>query len=220
MDMTPQRWNFLEEYSREVFGNQDDHLAGLMVDAVNRGLPDIAVSPEVGRLLMMLTCMTPGRLALEVGTLGGYSGIWIARGLPPEGRLMTVESEPTHAAFAREQFKRAGVGPRVEIMEGKAMEVLPELHKKLGDHALDLVFLDAVKVEYPDYWKLVRPMIREGGIIVADNVYGSGWTIDQIDDPTRQQVDQFNRLVAGDPDFEAIAIPLRSGVLVGRRMRG
>ena len=83
MDMTPERWRYTGAYSREVFGAQDAHLAGLMEAAVGRGLPDIAVSADVGRLLMILTSMTRGRLALEVGTLGGYSAIWIARGLSP-----------------------------------------------------------------------------------------------------------------------------------------
>ncbi|MEX1133741.1 MAG: methyltransferase, partial [Acidimicrobiia bacterium] len=85
MDMTPQRWEFLNDYSRDVFGAEDDHLSGLMAEAVVAGLPDISVGADVGRLLKILTSMTRGLLAVEVGTLGGYSGIWITRGLKPEG---------------------------------------------------------------------------------------------------------------------------------------
>jgi len=220
MEMTARRWEYLCEYSREVFGGQDAHLAGLMDEAIAAGLPDIAVSADVGRLLMILTSMTPGRLALELGTLGGYSGIWIARGLapPPKGRLITVESEPTHADFAQKQFQRAGVADRVEIVRGEALTVLPGLRARLGEASLDVVFLDAIKTEYPEYWQLVKPMIAPGGLIIADNIYGSGWTIDQEGDPTREAVDRFNRMVAGDGAFETTAVPIRQGVLIGRRI--
>ena len=103
--MTPETWDFINRYSREVFGAQDEHLAGLMDEAVAAGLPEIAVGPDVGRLLKILTSMTEGRLAVEVGTLGGYSGIWITRGLRPDGRLITIEYEPFHAQFAGEQLQ-------------------------------------------------------------------------------------------------------------------
>ncbi|HET7847272.1 MAG TPA: methyltransferase, partial [Acidimicrobiia bacterium] len=97
MAMTPERWDFLSEYSQEVFGAEDEHLAGLMTEAVAAGMPDISVGADVGRLLKIITSMTRGQLAIEVGTLAGYSGIWITRGLRPEGRLITIESEAMHA---------------------------------------------------------------------------------------------------------------------------
>ncbi len=218
--MTPERWHYTSEYSREVFGRQDEHLAGLMTEAVAAGLPDISVGPDVGRLLMILTAMTPGRLALEVGTLGGYSAIWIARGLAEGGRLITIEREPATAAFARRQFERAGVADRVELREGAALEVLGGLAGEFDPGSVDVVFIDAEKTEYPDYWRAVRPLIAVGGVVAADNVYGTGasW-IDQLQEPSRRAADRFNRLVAGDGDFEAVAVPLRQGVLIGRRMR-
>ncbi len=220
MDMTPDRWRYLGAYSREVFGREDDHLAGLMTEAVAAGLPDIAVSADVGRLLMILTSTTRAGLAIEVGTLGGYSGIWIARGLRRGGRLITIESEPLHAAFAREQFERAGVADRVELRAGPALEVLGELARELAPGSVDVVFLDADKSEYADYWLALRPLITTGGFLLADNVLGGGtWWIDDTDDnPSREAVDRLNRLVAADPDFEAVALPLRQGVLVARRM--
>jgi caffeoyl-CoA O-methyltransferase len=218
MEMTDQRWRYTSEYSREVFGWQDGHLAGLMAEATAAGLPDIAVSPDVGRLLMILTAMTRGRLALEVGTLGGYSGIWIARGLAEGGRLITIEREPGHAAFAQEQFERAGVSDRVELRIGAALEVLPRLAGELGPGSVDVVFIDAEKTEYTDYWLAVRPLVAVGGLVMADNVLGTGssW-IDQQDQPQPRAVDRFNRLVAGDDAFEAVAAPLRQGVLIARR---
>lgn len=217
MEMTPQRWRYLCDYSQEVFGNQDAHLAGLMSEAVAAGLPDIAVNAEVGRLLKILTSMTPGKLAIEIGTLAGYSGIWIARGLASDGRLITIESEDLHADFAQKQFEKAGVASQVEIRRGKALDVLPQLVSELAPGSVHVVFLDAIKTEYCDYWKLVRPLIAPGGLILADNIYGSDWTIDQEDNETRNHVDRFNRMVAGDDEFEVTAVPLRSGVLVGRR---
>ena len=215
--MSAERWRYLNDYSSVVFGGQDDHLAGIMREAVGRGFPDIAVNAEVGRLLMIMTSLTPGLLALEVGTLAGYSGIWIARGLAPGGRLITIEQDATHAAFARTQFEQADVADRVEVREGAALDVLPALARELGPSSVDVVFLDAVKAEYSDYWRIVRPLVKPGGLVMADNVYGSGWWIGDEGDPTRAAVDRFNRMVADDPAFEAVAVPLRSGVLIGRR---
>jgi predicted O-methyltransferase YrrM len=185
-----------------------------MTEAVSAGLPPIAVSPDVGRLLHILTSMTQGRLAIEVGTLGGYSGIWIARGLAPDGRLITIEYQPTHADFARAQFERAGVGDRVEIRQGPGRSVLEDLASELDPVSVDLMFIDATKSEYSDYFTTARPLIAVGGLVVADNVYGTGegW----IDEG--HGTDPFNRLIATDPDFEAVAFPLREGVLIGRRI--
>lgn len=218
MQMTPDRWSYLSDYSREVFGAEDDVLRALMPAALERGLPDISVGPDVGRLLSMLTSTTRGRLAIEVGTLGGYSGIWIARGLRDGGRLITIEPEPLHADFAIEQFERAGVGDRVKLRRGAGLDVLPQLAAELGPESVDVVFIDAIKTEYPDYWRLVRPLIAPGGCFLADNALGSDqWSMDTVDHPSRRAVDELNRLVAGDDEFDAVAVPLRNGVLVGRR---
>lgn len=220
MYMTPDRWQYTCDYGREVFGRQDEHLSSLMPQAIGKGLPDIAVSPDVGRLLMILTSTTRGRLAIEVGTLGGYSAIWIARGLQSGGRLITIEPEKPHAEFASEQFRRAGVDDRVEVLMGTGLTVLPILAKQFQPKSVDLVFLDAIKTEYPAYWEIVKPMIAVGGLILADNVYGSGdWWIDDETSVTREAVDRFNRTVADDPDFETVAVPIRQGLLIGRRMR-
>jgi predicted O-methyltransferase YrrM len=216
--MTPDRWRFTNAYSREVFGEQDQHLAGLMAEALDAGLPDIAISADVGRLLLMITSMTRGRLAIEVGTLGGYSGIWLARGLRPDGRLITIELEPRHAEFARVQFERAGVADRVDQRLGPALDVLPALAAELEPGSVDVIFLDALKTEYPAYWEIVRPLIAPGGVILADNALGSSeWWIDVPNHESRQAADRFNRLVADDPEFDAVVIPLRQGVLFGRR---
>lgn len=211
--MTPERWSYIGDYAEDVFGRYDDHLAGLMSRAVEAGLPPIAVSADVGRLLKILVSMTEGRLAIELGTLAGYSGIWIARGLAEDGRLITVESEESHADFAQSEFERAGVGDRVTIVRGAALDVLPAIAAEVGDASVDFAFVDARKNEYVAYYQLLKPLIKSGGLYVADNVYatGAGW----IDEG--QGTDEFNRLIAADPDFEAVATPMREGVLIARK---
>lgn len=214
-EMTPDTWDFINNYSREVFGAQDDHLAGLMEEATAAGLPPIAVGPDVGRLLMILTSMTGGRLAIEVGTLAGYSGIWITRGLALEGRLITIEYESRHADFAQRQFERAGVADRVELRRGSGMDVLTELSQSLEPGSVDVLFIDAHKAEYVGYFETARALLAVGGLVIADNVYGigTGW----IDNG--YGTDEFNRHIAADPDFEAVAFPFREGVLIARRVK-
>jgi caffeoyl-CoA O-methyltransferase len=218
IEMTDERWRYTSDYLRDTFGQEDEHLKGLMAAAVDRGLPDIAVSADVGRLLMMLTSMTPGQRAIEVGTLGGYSAIWIARGLRPGGRLITIEPEADHADFAAEQFAKAAVADRVELRRGYGIEVLTELVAELPPGSVDVLFLDALKSEYPEYFRIARPLIAPGGLLLADNVIGAGsWWIDHEDSDARRGADQLNRALAADPEFEAVAVPIREGVLIARR---
>lgn len=227
-EMTPQRWARTSQYLQEVFGRQDDVLAALMPQAVAAGVPDIAVSADVGRMLMILASMTNGgrgaRLALELGTLAGYSAIWIARGLAPDGRLITLEPAAAHATIARQAFADAGLAGRIELRETTALAELPRLTAEFGPASFDLIFMDAIKAEYPAYFVAARPLLRVGGLLLADNVLGSrSWWID--DEPggpheaDRSAVDRFNRAVAADPDYEAVAVPIREGVLVARRVR-
>jgi predicted O-methyltransferase YrrM len=211
--MTPERWSYIGNYSEDVFGQYDEHLAGLMNRAVQAGLPPIAVSADVGRLLKILVSMTEGKLAVELGTLAGYSAIWIARGLAPDGRLVTVEFNDHHADFAQSELERAGVADKVEIVRGAALDVLPKIADEVGEQSLDFAFVDAQKSEYVDYYRMLKPLMKTGSLYVADNVYGTGagW----IDEG--YGTDEFNRLIAADPDFDAVATPMREGVLIARR---
>jgi caffeoyl-CoA O-methyltransferase len=223
--MTKECWERTQGYLAELFGQEDPHLAGLMKRAVAEGLPDIAVNAEVGRLLGMLAALSGdegSRLAVEVGTLAGYSGIWIARGLGAEGRLICLEPDPRHADFAERSFREAGLEERVEVRREEGIPALIRLAEEEGNESVDLIFIDAIKTEYPEYLRLARPLVRPGGILVADNVLGTGsyW----IDSPpglseNRDAVDRFNREVAADPLFEAVIVPLRQGLLVARRKR-
>lgn len=211
--MTPERWSYIGNYAEDVFGQYDDHLAGLMDRAVAAGLPSIAVSADVGRLLKILVSMTDGKLAVELGTLAGYSAIWIARGLADNGKLLTVEYNDDHADFAQSELEKAGVADKVEIVRGAALDVLPRIADKVGGQNLDFAFIDAHKAEYVEYYRMLKPLMKPGGLLVADNVYGTGagW----IDEG--HGTDEFNRLIAADPDFDAVATPMREGVLIARR---
>ncbi len=232
MEMTPQRWKNTSGFLADVFGHikgpdGDAQLATLMDRAVKAGLPDIAVSPDVGRLLKMLTMMVTsdatsrGRV-IEVGTLAGYSGIWISRGLSYGGRLFTIEAEDKHAEFARNEFEAAGVLGTVQLIPGRGLDVLPRLADEMGPQSIDMAFIDAVKTEYLDYTRYLKPMLRTGGLLVADNALGSGnWW---IDDPkgsndSRDAMEEFCRAIAADPDFESACVPIREGVLMALKVR-
>jgi predicted O-methyltransferase YrrM len=215
--MTPERWHYTSRYLQEIFGREDALLAELRTEATTAGLPDIAVSADVGRMLDLLVRTTRARTLIEVGTLGGYSALWLARAMHPEGRLFAIEIDADRAAFARRWFDRAGVGDRVEVVIGAALDVLPSLIARCHSH-VDVVFLDAVKEEYPAYFELVRDAIAPGGLLLADNVLGSSsWWIDQESNPTRIAVDAFNRAVVADTRFDVAAVPIREGVLIARR---
>lgn len=218
--MTPDRWATTASYLDDVFGQQDEHLAGLMERAAAAGLPDIAVSASVGRLLMLLARMADAKTIVEVGTLAGYSGTWLARGMAHDGRLITIEPVDTHADFAERAFAEAGLGERVTVRRGTGLEVLPRLVDELRPGSVDLVFLDAVKAEYPAYWPHARALVRPGGLVVADNALGSSdWWIGQPagNRAAHDGADGLNRLAAADPDFDAACLPIREGMLVVRK---
>jgi len=223
MDMTPERWDATTEYLSTVFGDPDEQMRTLMQRAVAAGLPDIAVDPSVGHLLTTLCKSVGARTIVEAGTLAGYSGIWLARGLAPGGRLYTIEFEAAHAKFARGEFDAAGVGDRVEVIEGAALDELPKLAERLGPTSVDVLFLDAVKTEYPGYLEAALPMLRPGALLLADNALGGGgWWIDEPagTSPSLDAVDAFNRQIAADPRFDASCVPLREGVLIARYSGG
>ncbi len=225
--MSDRETDVITGYLREVFAQEDEHLRTLMPRAIEAGLPDIAVSPEVGRMLSLLTSMAgpdggPARRALELGTLAGYSGTWIARALAPGGMLTTLEPEARHADFARRAFDDAGVGDRVTIVREAALDVLPRLLDDPGAGSFDVVFIDAIKREYPAYWTYARELVSPGGLVMVDNALRSDhW---EMSDPagvneSRDGADAINRAAAGDPGFEALAIPIGNGVLVARKKR-
>jgi len=222
--MTPQRWSYIRAYLRTVFGAEDKQLRTLMPRAIDHGLPAISITADVGQTLSLLASTTNAgrgpRLAVELGALAGYSGIWIARALAPQGRLITFEINPAHADFAQREFDASGLAPRIQIRRTPALEGLHALRAELGDASIDFAFIDAVKSEYPDYYALLKPMLAPGGLIVADNALASSsWCIDQPQgsNPDRDAVDRLNRTVAADPDVQSACLSVHHGLLLARR---
>lgn len=220
MEMTPERWRTTAAYMSGVFGREDEQLATLMRRATASGLPDIAVSADVGRLLELLVSLARARTVVEVGTLAGYSTIWLARGLAEGGRVVTIELEDAHADFAQGEFEAAGLAGRIELRRGAALEVLPRLARELGEDSLDVLFLDAVKTEYGAYLDAMRPCLRRGGLVLADNALGSGswWITDPAGEANRDAMDRFNRALAEDGGFRTACVANREGLLVAQRL--
>src|SRR5271168_3682705 len=153
--MSQEKWTAVDDYINNLFVPADPGLDEAIKDSNTAGLPAIAVAPNQGKLLHILARSIGARNILEIGTLGGYSTIWLARALPAGGKLITLEFEPKHAEIARTNLKRAGVDDKVEIRVGRAIDSLPQLETE-GRGPFDLIFIDANKDGYPDYlqWSL------------------------------------------------------------------
>lgn len=202
----------LSRYITELFAAQDDGLRRASESSPQKGLPAISVKPEEGRFLQFLVRSCGARKAIEIGTLGGYSGIWLARGLPPGGRLITLEREPKHAAVAREHFEAAGVADRVEIRIGNARETLKTLS---ADGPFDFVFIDAEKSGYPAYFDWALANVRVGGVIAAHNAFRHGAVVDARDaEADTETMRAFTRRVAAEPRVISTIYPGGDGTLI------
>ena len=202
----------LGDYLAALFAPEDEILAGLREEADRSGLPPIAISPDTGRLLQVLISAIRATRILEVGTLGGYSSIWMARALPAGGKIRTIEADPKHAEFARRWIVRARMQDRVEVIVGRALEVLPSF----DGESFDAVFLDADKEPLPTYLEWALRLVRPGGMIIADNALWGGRVLDErvTDDATRG-VREFNRRFAAEPRLTSIIVPTHDGVAIG-----
>ena len=199
------------EYISGLFAPEDELLASLREEADRTGMPPIAISSDEGRLLQVLLTAVRARQVLEVGTLGGYSAIWMARALPPDGHLLSLELEQAHAEFARRYVDRAGLSDRIEIRVGRALDVLPSLDGR----QFDVMFLDADKEPLPTYFEWGLRLVRPGGLIIADNALWGGRVFDQeVSDPQTTGVRELNRRMATDPRVLSILVPTHDGVAV------
>jgi len=200
------------DYIAGLFAPEDELLASLREEADRTGLPPIAVSADEGRLLQVLLTSIRARRVLEVGTLGGYSAIWMARVLPDDGELVSIEIEQRHAEFARRYIQRAGLADRVDIRIGRALDVLPSL----DGEKFDAVFIDADKEPMPNYFEWALRLLRPGGLLIADNTLWGGRVLDEAErDEKTTAVREFNRRMATDPRILSILVPTHDGVAIG-----
>ncbi|EDY17916.1 O-methyltransferase family 3 [Chthoniobacter flavus Ellin428] len=201
-----QTWSAVDEYLGDLLGTDDAVLKDALAASAEGGLPEIQVSATQGKLLHLLARLHGARHILELGTLGGYSTIWLARALPTDGQLVTLEYEPKHAEVARRNFQRAGVASLIDLRVGAALDILPQLEKE-GRCPFDLIFIDADKDNYPDYFRWALRLSRRGTVIIADNVIRKGAVIEpDHSDPRVQGVRRFLDLVAAEPRVSATAI--------------
>lgn len=198
--------NRINSYIEELFVAPDDALQSALEESKRAGLPDIYVTPAQGKLLQILAGLSGARRILEIGTLGGYSTIWLARALPSGGELISLELEELNASVARKNVDRAGLSGRVEIRVGDAKETLAQMSQN-GVEPFDLIFIDADKESYPDYLQWSLRLSRPGSLILADNVIRGGTTLDPVDEASLA-IKYFNQLVAGDKRLSAVVLPI------------
>ena len=204
-------YSAVDRYIEELFVPADEALDAALKAVTEAGLPQIQVSPALGKLLYLLARLCGARRILEMGTLGGYSAIWLARALAPHGRLITLELSEEHAAVARANLARAGLADRVELIVGPAIESLPEIEAR-GDAPFDMVFIDADKPGYVEYLRWAVRLTRPGGLIVADNVVRGGLVLAPDGDVSAEGARAFNAALAAEPSLDAVALQL-----VGRK---
>jgi predicted O-methyltransferase YrrM len=198
----------VDHYIERLFVPPDESLAQNLENAAAAGFPIINVSSNEGKLLYLIAKMSRARRILEIGTLGGYSATWLARALPADGKLITLELDQRHADVARRNLDRAGVGDRVEIRVGRGVDAL----RGMIDHAeapFDLIFIDADKPSYPDYLSLAMQLSRPGTIILADNLIRNGRVLNaHSTDDNARAVRAYTAAIAAHPRLESIVLPI------------
>lgn len=204
--MTQDQWSAVDHYLNETLVAEDEALSAAVEDSERAGLPSIQVAPNQGKLLNLLAKTMGARQILEIGTLGGYSTIWLARALPAGGRVITLEAEAKHADVARANFARAGLSDVIDLRLGKALDTLPKIAAQ-GAGPFDLFFIDADKPSIPEYFDWALRLSRPGSLILVDNVVRKGAVADAgSDDPNVQGVRRFNEKVAREPRVSATTI--------------
>ncbi|HTO50462.1 MAG TPA: O-methyltransferase [Burkholderiales bacterium] len=204
--MSHERWREVDRYLVDLFVPPDPALGAALESGAAAGLPPHDVSPNQGKLLHLLARIRGARNILEIGTLAGYSTIWLARALPPGGRLVTLEANPKHAEVARANLARAGLSGTVELRLGPALETLPRLEAD-GLGPFDLIFIDADKPNNPEYLAWALKLSRRWSLIIADNTVRDGAVVDHASaDPSVQGIRRFHERLAAEPRVSATAI--------------
>ena len=201
-----ERWNAVDRYLTDLVVRPGPELVAAETASDAAGLPPIQVTPAQGKLLHLLARISGARRILEIGTLGGYSTIWLAKALPGDGRLVTLELDPRHADVARANLARAGLAPRVDLRVGPALALLPRLVEE-GAGPFDLIFIDADKSEYPGYLTWSLALSRPGTLLIGDNVVRKGEVLDATStDPRVVGARSFHALVGADPRLSATVL--------------
>jgi len=200
--MSQSLWNDVDTYFEQSLIGKDVGVDAAREASLAAGLPDIAVAPNQGKLLHILARSVNARRILEIGTLGGYSAIWMARALPDDGEMVTLEYNPRHAEIARENIARAGLASKVKVIVGPAIEALKTL-----SGPFDLSFIDADKRSNPDYFRWALKLSRKGSLIVVDNVVRGGKVLNSsTDDPDVQGIRRLFEIMAAELRVVATAI--------------
>lgn len=204
--MTQELWTNVDQYFSSSLLGSDPILEGALEASANAGLPLIAVAPNQGKLLQMLAQILDARSILEIGTLGGYSTICLARGMRAGGRLITLELDPKHAAVAKSNLQRAGFGKVVDVRVGSALDTLPAIVAE-GGAPFDLTFIDADKANIPAYFDWAVKLSRPGALIIVDNVVRDGNVIDaDSSDANIKGVRRFVEMLGNRADMSGTAI--------------
>jgi predicted O-methyltransferase YrrM len=208
-------WNEVDGYFERRLEASDKVLDAALADSAAAAMPAISVTPLQGKFLALLAQVCNARRILEIGTLGGYSAIWMGRALPTDGSLVTLEIDRGYAAVAQRNIERAGLAERVHVVVGPASRSLAHL---VADKVepFDLVFIDADKENYVNYWEACVPIVRPGGLLVADNVLWEGKVVDPRDELTRAIV-EFDQRVQSDPRVENVCLTVRDGIMLARK---
>lgn len=192
--MTEEFFSSIDKYIADLFDDEDDCLKATEQSIIDSGIPQISISPNQGKFLQLLATLRGAKKILEVGTLAGYSTIWLARALPADGKLVTIELEPKHADVAKANFKRCGVADKIDQRLGKAMDILPTLK---NEGPFDFIFIDADKEPYMEYFQEALKLSGPGTLIIADNVIRQGKILlEQSPDEMVEGVKRFNKYLS------------------------
>lgn len=202
----------IETYA-ERHTSEESALIRELVDASEQELEhiDMLSGRVVGRFLAMMVRISAARRILEIGTFSGYSALYMAEALPPDGELITCEYNERYEALARSFFEKSEHGKKISLKMGPALETIEEL-----EGTFDLVFLDADKVNYPEYYRKVIPLLRSGGLLIVDNVLWSGTVLDPEDDKALA-IDKLNKMIADDARVEQVLLTVRDGLSLVRK---
>lgn len=218
--MDAQLFEDVDQYIGDLFQDEDDCLKAAAQSIVDSGIPQISISPNQGKFLQILALLSGAKKILEVGTLGGYSTIWMARALPADGKLVTIEIDKKHAEVAKENFDRCALASKIDVRLGKAIDVLPILEKE-GAGPFDMIFIDADKPPYTEYFQWALKLSRPGTLIIADNVVREGKILlEESTDEMVAGVKRFNKYLSECKDitatiFQTIGAKEHDGMAIG-----